>query len=66
MRPAEMFGVVVRSIGFLAMLSGASSTLMGLIAPAMLIVSIPSLLVGWWLMRSGADLVVRFAYPDEV
>lgn len=74
MRPSELFGVVVRTIGLLAVLSAAWAMLLATLAVvgggpganAMLLAGIPMLLVGSWLLRGGADSLVRFAYPEDV
>ena len=74
MRPSELFGVVVRTIGLLAVLSAAWAMLLATLAVvgggpganAMLLAGIPMLLVGLWLLRGGADSLVRFAYPEDV
>jgi hypothetical protein len=74
MRPAEMFGVVVRTIGLLVVLSAAWATCLGTLGVvgggpgqvvALLFFGIPALVVGLVLLRGGADFVVRFAYPSQ-
>lgn len=64
MKPSEAFGVVVRSVGLLLVLSGLASLLSVFAAPGVMLVAIPTLLVGFWLLRS-ARIVVSFAYPDD-
>jgi hypothetical protein len=73
MKAAEVFGIIVRTIGLLVVLSS-----LGLIFPAvlglvmggpgtligMLFYGIPALLLGLWLLR-GARPVVSFAFPEE-
>jgi hypothetical protein len=73
MRPPEMFGVVVRTIGLLLVLSGAWGLLLGTLvvvlggpnANVVLFSGIPMLLTGLWLLGRGADALVEFAYPDD-
>lgn len=74
MKPSELFGVVVRTIGLLVLLSAVWATFLGSLGVAlggpgqtvgMLFFGIPALLIGLWLMRSGAHALVRFAYPDD-
>ncbi len=73
MKPAEIFGVVVRTIGLLMTMIALAQTLFALLVtvlggpangPGLLIFSLPALVVGIWLLR-GAKAVVWFAYPDE-
>ena len=73
MKPAELFGVVVRTIGLLLVLSSAWMVLLGLLGvvlggpgqmAGMLVFGIPVLLIGIWLLR-GARPLVEFAYPGE-
>ncbi len=64
MKPSEAFGVAVRSIGLVVILSGLGSLVGALGAPGLLLVAIPTVLVGIWLLR-GAKALVSFAYPDE-
>jgi hypothetical protein len=74
MRPAELFGVVVRTIGLLVLLSAAWALVLATLAVAgggpganaMLLAGVPMFVVGWWMLRGGADALVRFAYPDDV
>jgi hypothetical protein len=73
MKPSELFGVVVRSVGLLLVLSAAwvlfwaiLNLVMG--GPAnvagMLVVGIPALLVGIWLLRGGSNLAAA-VYSNE-
>lgn len=64
MTPSEAFGVVVRSVGLLVVLWGLSLLVVAIGAPGLILVAIPVLLVGLWLLR-GARAVISFAYPDE-
>lgn len=74
MRPAEAFGVAVRTIGLLILLSATWAILLGALAVAgggpgqvtgLLFFGIPALAVGFFLLRGGADVVVDFAYPEK-
>ena len=73
MKPADVFAVVVRTIGLLvclwagAILSWAFISVVfggpfSFIGQA--IIGGPSLAVGLWLLR-GAPLLIAFAYPDQ-
>ena len=64
MNPTDAFGVVVRSIGLLLVLSAFFQLFVVAWAPAMLILAVPTLLIGLWLLR-GAAAVVAFAYPES-
>lgn len=73
MKPTEVFGVVVRSVGLVTILVASAQTLFALLVivlggpangPGLLIFSLPALVAGLWLLR-GASAVVGFAYPDE-
>jgi len=64
MKPSDAFGVVVRSIGLLLFLQGIAMCLVAVGAPGMILLAIPALVVGLWLLR-GAQFIVSFAYPDE-
>lgn len=73
MKPSDIFGVVVRTIGlllimgsmwavfwaFVIILFGGPGSFVG-----MIIGSIPSLFVGVWFL-GGAKAIIRIAYPDE-
>jgi hypothetical protein len=71
MRPSELFGVAVRTVGLLVVLPSLGAVAFALLAFEMggpgeiigqLWWSIPALLVGLWLLR-GAEALVSFAYP---
>ncbi len=73
MKPSELFGVVVRSVGLLIVLPSLGLQFFALLdlvgggpgnAVGILILSIPALLVGLWLLR-GAPGIVAFAYPEK-
>jgi len=66
MKPSELYGVVVRTIGLLMVLSGAWMALVGTLTVGLgaLIFGTLALSVGLWLLR-GAESFVRFAYPQE-
>jgi drug/metabolite transporter (DMT)-like permease len=73
MKPSEVFGVVVRSIGlllvmgvlwafywaFLSLILGGPGNVLGI-----LIVSIPALFVGVWFL-SGPKSLISIAYQEE-
>lgn len=73
MKPSELFGVMVRTIGLLLVLSSAWGLFFaglnlvlggpGNVA-GMVIMGVPVFCVGLWLLR-GAESFVRFAYPEE-
>ena len=74
MRPAELFGVVVRTIGLLLVLSSFWMLLFGLLGlvlggpgevVGLLFYGLPVFLLGIWLL-CGAKSLVRIAYPDDV
>ena len=72
MKPAELFGVAVRTVGLLVLLGAAWATFIGLLGiigggptGGMLFFAIPALAVGFFLLRGGANVVVGFAYPNK-
>jgi len=73
MKPSELFGVVVRSVGLLLVLPALGVQFFAILnlvmggpgnVAGMMILSIPVLLVGLWLLR-GAPGIVAFAYPEK-
>jgi hypothetical protein len=67
-KPSDVFGIVVRTVGLLLLLGVAilSLPLRGPYNVAELIVfGFPTLVVGLWLLR-GAPLLVSFAYPGAL
>jgi hypothetical protein len=73
MKPSEMFGVVVRSVGLLLVLPALGTQFFAILslvlggpgnAVGMMILSLPVLLVGLWLLR-GAPGIMAFAYPEK-
>ena len=73
MKPAELFGVVIRTIGLLLLVSAVSQILWALInligggpgnAAVMLLIGIPCFLVGSWFLR-GAPILVSYAYKTS-
>lgn len=64
MRPFEAFGIVVRAIGLIIVVSALVQLILAVTAPGILFLAIPELLLGLWLLR-GAKAVVSFAYPGE-
>jgi hypothetical protein len=69
-----MFGVAVRTVGLVITLSAAWAVFLGTLAvvgggpgqvAGLLFFGIPALITGLLLLRGGADVVVRFAYPRE-
>jgi hypothetical protein len=72
MKPPDVFGIVVRTLGLLLVLGVAPCLLLAILSLALggpynvaelLIFGLPTLVVGLWLLR-GAPLLVSFAYPD--
>lgn len=70
MKPSEVFGVVIRTIGLLLLMFAVAQFLMALLnlmgggpgnAAAMILGGTPSLLVGLWFLR-GAPIIVSYAY----
>ena len=64
MKSSEAFGVVVRSVGLILVVSALGSLISALAAPGVLLLAIPTLFVGLWLLR-GAPGVIDYAYPDR-
>ena len=73
MKPAEVFGVVVRTVGLLVVVPSLGVLCFALLnlvlgGPAssggLIIMGIPPLLFGRWLLR-GAPALVTYAYPEE-
>jgi hypothetical protein len=73
MKPSEAFGVVVRSVGLVTVLSATSVLFYALVNLALggptsvvglLIVGVPPLLVGFWLLFGASDLASA-VYPKE-
>ncbi len=73
MKPSDVFGIVVRTVGLLITLTALWSIGWALLslagggpgnAAGLLIFGIPELLIGLWLLR-GAKPLVRFAFPEE-
>jgi len=72
MRPAELFGVLVRTIGFLICVSFGMSIGFGVIIAVLgseasmgyLIMGAPGFIAGGCLMTN-ASSIVSFAYPNE-
>jgi hypothetical protein len=72
MKPSDVFGIVVRTVGLLLVLAAAASLFVAILgaldggqhsAAGLAASGFPTLLVGLWLLR-GAPLLVWFAYPD--
>jgi len=73
MKPSDVFGVVVRTVGLVVTLMGLwriGYAILDLVgggpggAAGLLITGVPELLVGLWLLR-GAKPLVQFAFPEE-
>jgi hypothetical protein len=71
MKSKDIFGIVVRVVGLLALLSGLGGAYaafsvfsFGRLLLRALLYGIPYLAVSLYLLR-GAPHLVRFAYPDE-
>ena len=65
MKPSELFGVVVRSLGLLLLVSTLNMLLMAIEQPGYLILSIAMFALGVWLLR-GAPILIEIAYPEVV
>jgi len=74
MKPSELFGVVVRTMGLLFVLTAllkVFSAILNLVGGgpgnvlAMLLYGIPALLVGLWFLR-GAKALISFAFPEDI
>ncbi len=73
MKPSELFGVLVRTVGLVVTLSALGLIGLAILSAVMggpesvlglLIRGIPTLLVGLWLL-SGAEWLVRLVYRSE-
>ena len=73
MKPVEVFAIVVRTVGLIVSLAAAAILFWGLLnlvlggpvsAGGMIIVGVPKLLVGLWLLRGGPPLLA-FAFPNK-
>ena len=64
MKPSDIFGIVVRTVGLVMALVALSSFIRAIVQPALLLYEIPALLLGLWLLRGG-KAVVSFAFPEE-
>ena len=63
MKPSELFGVVVRSLGLLLLVSTLNVLLMAMEKPGYLFIAIPMFAVGAWMLR-GAPFLIEIAYPE--
>ena len=64
MKPSEVFGVVVRSVGLMVIVANVVGLITSIAQPGVLFIVVPMLLLGIWLLR-GAPAIVQFAYPDR-
>lgn len=73
MKPSELFGVVIRTIGLLLLMSAVSQIIWAMVnmigggpgnAAVMLLIGIPCFLVGSWFLR-GAPILVSYAYKTD-
>jgi hypothetical protein len=73
MKPSDIFGIVVRTVGLIMLLAGLWTIGYALLillgggpggTAGLLITGVPELLVGLWLLR-GAKPLVQFAFPEE-
>ncbi|MBN2128483.1 MAG: hypothetical protein JW741_03270 [Sedimentisphaerales bacterium] len=73
MNAADVFGVIVRTIGLLILLGALWQIALGLLALlgggpyntiALLLSGIPALLLGLWFLK-GAKFLMAYAYPKE-
>ena len=65
MKPSDIFGIVVRTMGLILVLVALGSSIPAMVQPGVLFFGIPVLLLGLWLLRGG-KAVVSFAYPEEL
>jgi len=75
MKPSDLFGVVVRTIGLIIIVLAALWQVFRAIASlddwgsgnvvGMLVYGIPALLVGLWFLR-GAKALISFAFPEDI
>jgi hypothetical protein len=72
MKPAEIFGIIVRTVGLVVVLFGLSqlytAVLNLFLGPLEIVVArfpfgVAALLIGLWLLR-GAKALIKFAYCD--
>ncbi len=73
MKPSELFGVVVRTIGLIIFLTALFQVFIGILnlvgggpgnVVGMLLYGIPALLVGLWFLR-GAKALISFAFAED-
>ncbi|HTU24235.1 MAG TPA: hypothetical protein VMF30_02485 [Pirellulales bacterium] len=69
MSPAQIFGIVVRTLGLGMTVYGAISSTIGFLGIffggfMLLVFGLPIMLFGLWLLR-GPRLLIAYAYPDE-
>ncbi len=73
MKPSEMFGVIVRTIGLVIVLTALFQVFFAILnlvgggpgnVVVMLLYGIPALLVGLWFLR-GAKALISFAFPED-
>jgi hypothetical protein len=69
MTAAQLFGVVVRTVGLLMAIYGTIASCFGLIVIAWgsvipLVFGLPAMLIGLWLLR-GPQSLIAYAYPDR-
>ena len=65
MKPSDIFGIVVRTVGLILVLGAIFYLIAAILLPALLFYCIPVLLLGLWLLRGG-KAVVSFAFPEEL
>ncbi len=73
MKPSELFGVIVRTIGLILVLSALCQVFIAILnlvgggpgnVVGMLLYGIPALLVGLWFLR-GAKALICFAFAED-
>lgn len=65
MKPSDIFGIVVRTMGLILVLVALGYAILAILQPGLLLAVIPVLLLGLWLLRGG-KAVVSYAYPEEL
>jgi hypothetical protein len=71
MKPTQVFGIVVRSIGLFVVVAsmgflipGMLSLVMGGPMTGLLFYGVPTFIIGLWLLR-GPRIIISLAYPGE-
>ena len=64
MKPSDIFGIVVRTVGLILVLVALGSSIPAIVQPGLLFFEVPVLLIGLWFLRGG-KAIVSFAFPEE-